>query len=159
MGKPAQGWLPLAIAILVAASCGGRGEPRPAPAVTEAMTSHRAVEVRWEKEWDEAFARARREGRPVLVNFSAEWCVWCKHLESVTFRDAKVAALLGGQVVPLAVDIDRADQELLRRHRIEAPPTILVLDTDGHELGRIPGYLPPGSFLEVVESFLPPATT
>jgi thiol:disulfide interchange protein len=152
------GWgVLVAVALLTGWSCGADREQAPQPASTSVVTSHRAPDVVWEKDWEAAFARARTEGKPVLVNFYADWCVWCKHLESVTFRDSKVAGMLAGDVVPLAVDIDAASVDVLRRHRIEAPPTILLLDADGAELGRIPGYMPPGGFLRVVESFLPPA--
>ncbi len=152
------GWVvPVAVSTLMCGSCGANKQQAPEPVVSSGVTSHQTLDVVWEDDWDAAFVRARSEGKPVLVNFYAEWCVWCKHLESVTFRDSKVAGLLAGDVVPLAVDIDAVPADLLRQHRIEAPPTILVLDVDGSELGRIPGYMPPSGFLRVVESFLPPA--
>jgi thiol:disulfide interchange protein DsbD len=152
------GWaVTVAVAVLISGSCGADREPTPEPVLTSGVTSHQTLDVVWEDDWDAAFVRARSEGKPVLVNFYAEWCVWCKHLESVTFRDAKVADVLAGRVVPLAVDIDAVPVDLLRQHRIEAPPTILLLDVDGAELGRIPGYMPPTGFLRVVESFMPAA--
>ena len=43
---------------------------------------------------------------------------------------------------------------MLARHRIEAPPTIVVLTGDGRELGRIPGYMPPTGFLKTIEGIL-----
>jgi thiol:disulfide interchange protein DsbD len=146
----------LAAAVLALAGCGGQPETAEAPSVSETVTSHGEVDVSWERDWQTAFRRARTEGKPVLVNFYAEWCVWCKHLESITFRDAEVAKLLAGQVVPLSVDIDAVDQQLLREHRVEAPPTIVLLGSDGREIGRIPGYMPPTGFLKTVESFLEP---
>jgi thiol:disulfide interchange protein len=152
------GWgVTVAVAALISGSCGADREQAPEPVLSSGVTSHQTLDVVWEDDWDAAFVRARSEGKPVLVNFYAEWCVWCKHLESVTFRDSKVADVLAGRVVPLAVDIDEVPVDLLRQHRIEAPPTILLLDVDGTELGRIPGYMAPTGFLRVVESFMPPA--
>ncbi|HOC44242.1 MAG TPA: thioredoxin family protein [Thermoanaerobaculales bacterium] len=150
------------LVVAVAAGCGGRRDGAPSPQVDQAVTSHARAEVKWETDWSRAFERARREGKPVLVNFYAEWCVWCKHLETITFRDQKVAALLAERVVPLSVDIDGDVQQLIRDHRIEAPPTIVVFDPAGAELGRIPGYLPPTGFLGTVERMLaapPPASS
>jgi thiol:disulfide interchange protein len=154
------GWgATVVVAALISGSCGADREQAqaPEPVLSSGVTSHQALDVEWEDDWDAAFVRARSEGKPVLVNFYAEWCVWCKHLESITFRDSKVADVLAGRVVPLAVDIDAVPVDLLRQHRIEAPPTILLLDVDGTELGRIPGYMPPTGFLRVVESFMPTA--
>jgi thiol:disulfide interchange protein len=155
----------LAIGLLVGAAaagvgCGLRQDDAAPPQVEQAVTSHTLVEVRWETDWNRGFERARREGKPVLVDFYADWCVWCKHLETITFRDQKVAALLASRVVPVAVNIDGNVQQLIREHRIEAPPTIVVFDAAGAELGRIPGYLPPTGFLSAVEGILkgaPPA--
>ena len=146
----------------VTGGCGARQDDPATPQVEQAVTSHAPAELRWETDWNRAFERARREGKPVLVNFYADWCVWCKHLETVTFRDQKVAALLADRVVPLGVNIDGDVQQLIRDHRIEAPPTIVVFDPSGTELGRIPGYLPPTGFLGAVEGMLkgtPPAQT
>ena len=143
----------LILALVVSMSCGGQSEPSDPPA-EHSVRSHTAVNVEWEDEWDEAFARAATEGKPVLVNFYAEWCVWCKQLETVTFRDQKVAAMLAESVVPLNIDIDGDVADIVRDHRIQAPPTIVVFSQGGEELGRIPGYLPPSSFLIVVEKIL-----
>lgn len=156
----------LAIGLMVGAlaagvGCGSRQDNAAPPEVEQAVTSHTPAEVRWETDWNRGFERARREGKPVLVNFYADWCVWCKHLETITFRDQKVAALLASRVVPVAVNIDGNVQQLIREHRIEAPPTIVVFDAAGAELGRIPGYLPPTGFLAAVERMLevpPPAS-
>lgn len=146
----------LGATVLMSGACGGQEEMASPSPVTSVVTSHDEIEVSWEDDWDAAFTRARAEGKPVLVNFYADWCVWCKHLESVTFQDSNVAVLLAGRVVPLSVDIDAVDVDLLRRHRVEAPPTIVLLDGNGEELGRIPGYMPPTGFLRAVERFISP---
>lgn len=139
-------------------ACGG-GEPRASQPETAAVTSHQAPDVHWEKDWDAAFARARAENKPVLVSFYADWCVWCKVLDSTTYRDAKVAGVLAQDVVPLSVDIDRADRAVLDRFRIDGPPTIVLLDTSGREMGRIPGYMPPTGFFNTLEGILHPDGT
>jgi thiol:disulfide interchange protein len=130
---------------------------RPEPA-TEApvgtISNHATVEIVWESDMPSALERARNEGKLVLVNFYADWCVWCKRLESTTLRDAKVATVLQNEVVPLSLDVDGDGRELSNEYRVDGLPTIVVLDADGEEIGRIPGYMPPDSFLERVESFL-----
>ena len=141
-----------AAAILVGTSC-SRPESTQ-PVVGETVSNHGSVRVEWETDFPDAIKRAQSEGKPVLVNFYAEWCVWCKQLETVTFRDQKVAAMLAETVVPLNIDIDGDVAEIVRDHRIQAPPTIVVFSQGGEELGRIPGYLPPSSFLIVVEKIL-----
>lgn len=139
---------------LIASGCGG-SKPQPESETAElVVTSHSEPEISWANDWEAAFVRARAQGRPVMANFYADWCVWCKTLETITFRDQKVAALLAERVVPLNVDIEGPEQDRVRDLGVQAPPTIIIFDAEGGELGRIPGYLPPTQFLTVVEKIL-----
>ncbi len=138
-----------AAALMVAIGCGQQApQETPGP---ETITTHGSVSVKWEKDLPSALERAGSEGKPVLVNFYADWCVWCKRLESTTLRDAQVMALLQDQVVPLSLDVDRDGKELSNTYQVDGLPTILVLNSEGQEIGRIPGYMPPAGFLEQIE--------
>jgi thiol:disulfide interchange protein len=141
----------LAVVVIVT-SCGG---PEPiSQAPFETVANHATVEIVWENDMPAALERARSESKPVLVNFYADWCVWCKRLESTTLRDAKVVSVLQNKVVPLSLDVDGDGRELSNEYQVDGLPTIIVLDAGGREIGRIPGYMPPSSFLERVEDFL-----
>ena len=143
------------MAALLALFLGGCSRPDPEPVSgPEMVTNHESVVVDWGEDLGSALERARSEDKPVLVNFYADWCVWCKRLEATTFRDAQVADLLSDRVVPVSLNVDGNGKELSDQYRVDGLPTILVLDTDGREIGRIPGYMPPTGFLERVEGFL-----
>ena len=145
----------LIAATALMAAVGACSRPEPAPATPiETISNHATVEIAWENDMSSALERARAEGKPVLVNFYANWCVWCKRLESTTLRDAKVATVLREKVVPLSLDVDGGGKQLSAEYGVDGLPTIIVLDTGGREIGRIPGYVPPDSFLERVEGFL-----
>ena len=141
------------VALLPLGGC-NRAHESAQPALTEAVTTHGAVKVDWEKTLPAALERAKSEGKPVLVNFYAEWCVWCKRLESTTLRDDQVKTVLRDRVVPVSLDVDGDGRDLSNRYRVDGLPTILVLDGDGREIGRIPGYIAPSGFLELVEGIL-----
>jgi thiol:disulfide interchange protein len=119
-----------------------------------AVSAHGSAKLDWEHSWDSAFTRARSEDKPVLVTFEADWCVWCKKLESTTYRDTEVMSLIAGSLVPLALDVDGSGKELSDEHAVESLPTVLVLSPHGEERGRINGYLPPGQFLDAVNEIL-----
>ncbi len=142
-----------AASLLVVIAC-SRDEQAAQPAIAAAVTAHGTVEVTWSRDLPAALERARAEGKPVLVNFYADWCVWCKKLESTTLRDNAVKTVLRDQVIPVSLNVDSDGRELSNEYRVDGLPTILVLDGNGREIGRIPGYMAPTGFLEQVEGFL-----
>ncbi|MEE4270999.1 MAG: thioredoxin family protein [Thermoanaerobaculales bacterium] len=151
--------IPLLITIvlmLVAlSSCGAEPAPESsAEAGFAAVSTHETAALAWEKSWESAFARASSEGKPVLVSFEAEWCVWCKKLDSTTYRDSAVMALISDRLVPLTLDVDGAGEALSGTHNVESLPTVLVFSPNGEEQGRINGFLPPGQFVDAVTDIL-----
>ncbi|MBI2992975.1 MAG: protein-disulfide reductase DsbD [Gammaproteobacteria bacterium] len=106
----------------------------------------------------EQLARANLEGRPVMLDFYADWCVTCKEMEQETFPDPRVRALLDG-VVLLQADVTANDgpaQELLRTYDLFGPPAILFFDSQARELRlhRVIGFLPADEFLVHLRSAL-----
>lgn len=99
-----------------------------------------------ERELDAAAAR----GRPVMLDFYADWCVSCKEMEHETFLDARVKESLAGTLL-LQADVtanDAEDQALLKRFNIFGPPTIVFFDTHGMERSeyRVVGFMPADEF-------------
>jgi len=81
---------------------------------------------------------AASEGKPVMLDFYADWCVSCKELERYTFSDPGVQAALSNVVV-LQTDVtanDAEDQALLRALGLFGPPAILFFGADGKERPR-----------------------
>ena len=93
---------------------------------------------------EQALHSARRAGRPVMLDFYADWCIECKHLESQTFADAEVAPRLAGLTL-LRADVTAgapADRALLEHYGLFGPPAVLFF-ADGEELrsNRITGFV------------------
>ncbi len=105
----------------------------------------------------EANLQAAR-GRPVMLDFYADWCVSCKEMERFTFSDARVQARLK-DVVLLQADVtanSEADKALLKRFKLFGPPGIIFFDREGRELPRrVIGYEPPEAFLASLDAALP----
>ncbi len=77
-------------------------------------------------------------GKPVMLDFYADWCVSCKELERYTFSDPGVQAALA-DVVLLQTDVtanDAEDQALLKSLGLFGPPAILFFGPDGEERPR-----------------------
>lgn len=94
-------------------------------------------------------------GKPVMLDFYADWCVSCKELEKFTFSDAKVQQGLAG-VTLLQVDVTANtddDKALMKRFALFGPPGIVFFDKSGHELkdNRIVGFVEAEEFLRHLE--------
>ena len=90
-------------------------------------------------------------GKPVMLDFWAEWCVSCKEYEKFTFQDPRVKARLAGAVL-LQADVtanNEDDRALLKRFGLFGPPGILFFDASGRELAdrRVIGYQAADEFL------------
>jgi thiol:disulfide interchange protein DsbD len=112
--------------------------------------------VEWEMYSQEEFDTAIAEGKPIVLDFYADWCIPCLELDRVTFVDPDVIDALD-PFLRLKVDLTNFDSEeseaLRQQFNIIGVPTIVFINETGREINsaRVIGFLNPSQFLERVE--------
>lgn len=96
--------------------------------------------------FDGARGRAAAEKKIVLVDVFTTWCVPCKKLDTITWKDPKVLAWAAAHCVAIKLDAEK-ETEIAKRFHVDAYPTILLLRADGTEIDRLVGYCDPEKFL------------
>lgn len=107
--------------------------------------------------WEQLQARLG-QGKPVLLDFYADWCVSCKEMERFTFSDPQVQALMK-QFVTLQADVTANTAEhkaLMKKLGVIGPPAILFFDPEGREIKalRVVGTQSPEAFAATLRKAL-----
>jgi thiol:disulfide interchange protein DsbD len=144
--------------LVVGALTGSRDPLRPLAGLAGAGPLKSATQTKFLRvssiaELDE---KLRAPGRPVMLDFYADWCVSCKEMESFTFSDARVKAKLD-EMLLLQADVTantEADKQLLKRFSLFGPPGIVFFDAQGREIKglRVIGYQNAERFLQALAS-------
>lgn len=134
----------LALSLLLAGAAREAPPPLPPPPT-----------IRWERNFDEALRKARKAGKPLIVDFWADWCSWCHRLDKNTYADPWVARKAQEFVaVKVNTEGSRKELEVTRRYHVTSLPTILFLSPEGRQIFRLNGYQGPGQFPRTLEAAL-----
>ncbi len=138
------------VALLVGAALGGTDPLSPIPQLAAKKTPLEFKRIKTLADLERELAAAKAEGRTVMLDFYADWCVSCKEMEHYTFTEPKVHEALGNSVL-LQADVtanDDHDRELLQHFGIFGPPTIAFYSLEGVEQRdlRVVGFKDAESF-------------
>ncbi|MBC2770987.1 protein-disulfide reductase DsbD [Pusillimonas minor] len=153
------------LALLIGVLSGGRDVLQPLRSLSgpgaAAMQDIGSTELQFKKVTSLADLESQlqgAEGRYVMLDFWADWCISCKEMERFTFTDAQVRKRLK-DVVLLKADVtanDAEDQALLKRFGLFGPPGIIFFDRQGAEIDfQVIGFQAPQKFLRSLDSVMP----
>lgn len=122
-------------------------------AVVFALPKSVGAEIKWQPYSEQAVIAAQREGKGVIIDTYADWCIPCKELDQLTFTDGAVAAE-AERFVTLKLDLTKNDPQseagrAKARYGILGVPTIIFIDPKGREDKslRLEGFEKPEDFL------------
>ncbi len=119
-----------------------------------------------DKDWvgfDEGLKLAQEQNKQVLIDFYTDWCHWCKVMDEKTFSDKSVAGKLEDKFITVRLNAESKTEtatylgntytnvQLTQAFGVTGFPTLAFLEPDGGMITKIPGYVPPDKFLNVLE--------
>lgn len=116
--------------------------------------------LRWYT-YNEGISRARAQQRPVIIDFYASWCHWCKVMERETFSNEQVKKRLAADYIAIRIDMESntairlkgrtlAPQEFASMMGVRGLPTLAFLDKNGEPITAIPGFIKPDILLPLL---------
>ena len=149
----------LAIAVALALSLGACGKSTAPPvasaAPAPAQPAPASVPFAHVEDFDAGVARAKAEGKAVLVDAWAPWCHTCLSMQNYVLNDPSLAPL-AGRVVLVQLDTDKPENAaFLEKYTVSVWPTFFVIDPDsGEATGLWPGAASVNEFRGFVEDGL-----
>lgn len=118
--------------------------------------SHQFTRVNNIQELERQLDFARKQLKPVMIDYYADWCVDCIHMEKTTFQDSRIKSLLEEKYISIQIDVtdptDSDNKALKQRFGVFGPPATLFIDRDGKPLDQqsFYGYMGNEKFLSLL---------
>jgi len=115
-------------------------------------------QINWIHYSDQNIERLLEEGKPIFIDFYADWCAPCKQLDRETFTDISVTEAAKSFTM-LKVDCTKPDattQVLMDQFNVTGMPTLVFISKSGEQLDELReiGFIPPDKFLQSMEKAL-----
>lgn len=104
--------------------------------------------------WEKALEQARKEKKPVFVDFYTTWCGPCRWMENNVFTTPEVEQFMSERFVCLRINIEQEEEALVEEMEIESIPTLVFFDADGNVLNRGSGALESSDLIAVGKKVL-----
>ncbi len=104
----------------------------------------------WVNDFAVAKATAVQQGKPMLLNFTADWCPPCQDMKKRTLPDVRVQQLLSEKYVPVKVDLTNpgpAQNALAEHYGVNGIPSYLIANSQGEVISQQVGFVAADDFV------------
>ena len=117
-----------------------------------------ANKVTWAKDYASAQKQSAQSGKPMILFFTAKWCVPCRIMKRSVWADERVEATVNAGFTTVMIDMDDPDAAAtLSRYHVSATPTTIITDPQGKVLEQVTGGMGKTDFLELLSRRNPSA--
>lgn len=140
----------LLLTAVILIACPGNSESQKKPNTT----------VKWES-FNTGLSKAIKEKKPVIIDFYADWCHWCKVMDRETFSNEEVVKLLSRDFIAIRLDMEKSEtitysgktvslNTFASMLGVRGLPTVVFMDKDGDLIDKVPGYIKPDIFIGIL---------
>ena len=107
------------------------------------LLRHAENPVCWQAWNQDTFDLAVKENKPIFVDCFTSWCGPCHMMSTKVFPTKEAGDFFNPRFVNIKIDMEKGEgKELLKRWKIDAFPTYLILNSEGEVVYTSKGYIP-----------------
>ncbi len=108
-------------------------------------------DIAWAEDYASAQRQAARSGKPMVLYFTAKWCVPCRVMKRQVWADVQVMELVNAKFIPVAIDVgDPENAEIMNSYKIAGSPVTVVCGSQGKVVDWRTGGISKPEFLELL---------
>ncbi len=101
--------------------------------------SSASAQLPWQGDVRAALKQAKASGKPMMIQFTADWCTFCHKMKATTFTDPAVVQQVNTQFIPVMLDADQ-HAELVEKLALKGLPATVVVDPNLRILKKLNGF-------------------
>jgi thioredoxin-related protein/YHS domain-containing protein len=105
-----------------------------------------SAQLPWQGDVRAALKQAKASGKPMMIQFTADWCTFCHKMKATTFTDPAVVQQVNAQFIPVMLDADQ-HAELVEKLALKGLPATVVVDPDLRILKKLNGFQRPDKLM------------